>query len=416
MFPSFAIRVATVVFALAAVALSPTALVQTASAAEQDALSIDATIQARHLPYGTILDPVLSLPDLSSVTDYSRCGDSALWTGHYLAAEAYRYAVAGSADALTNVNDAIQGIKMLLDVTGSDALARCAIPANSPYVSSISSQEASNGIYQGTALGAPYIWVGNTSRDEYIGVFFGIEATYQLITEQSVRNWCSYLATRMLNYLERNLWNIVLPDGTITTTFLIRPDQELALLLVGKSMNGAGFSSKYSDLSNSISPAVPVAVGVDCVDHYASYYKFNLDYADFFTLMRLGSGYSKLWYDAAYDELRATTGGDQNAQFNMIDRAINGPNAQRDSQTSALLEAWLLRPRVDVYRDFSSEFPVCGGNACSPLPVQDRVTTDFLWQRSPVQLAGGGAGDIETAGIDYILPYWMGRYYGVITQ
>ena len=37
-------------------------------------------------------------------------------------------------------------------------------------------------------------------------------------------------------------------------------------------------------------------------------------------------------------------------------------------------------------------------------------------QRSPVQLAGGGNGDIETAGIDYILPYWMGRYYGVITQ
>ncbi len=49
---SFAIRVVTVVFALLPVA----------SAAESDALSIDAAIQARHLPYGTILDPVLSLP------------------------------------------------------------------------------------------------------------------------------------------------------------------------------------------------------------------------------------------------------------------------------------------------------------------------------------------------------------------
>jgi hypothetical protein len=416
MFSPFAIRVVTVVFAVLPAVFLPVALLPAARAAESDALSIDATIQARHLPYGTILDPVLSLPDLSSVVDYSRCGDSALWTGHYLAAEAYRYAVTGSADALTNVNNAIQGIKMLLDVTGNDALARCALPANSPYAPSIASQESSNGIYQGTAWGAPYMWVGNTSRDEYIGVFFGIEATYDLIKDQGVRNWCSYLATRMLDYLERNLWSVILPDGTITTTFLIRPDQQLALLLVGKHMNGAGFASKYSTESNIISPGAPVALGVDCADHYDSYYKFNLDYLNLFTLMRLGSGYSKLWYDAAYDELWATTGGDQNAHFNMIDRAINGPNSQRDAQTVALLDAWLQRPRVDVYRDFSSQFPVCGGNACSPLPVQDRATTDFLWQRSPVQLAGGGKGDIETAGIDYILPYWVGRYYGVITQ
>jgi hypothetical protein len=41
------------------------------------------------------------------------------------------------------------------------------------------------------------------------------------------------------------------------------------------------------------------------------------------------------------------------------------------------------------------------------------VRTDFLWQRSPFQLVGGGIGNIETAGIDYILPYWMARYYGV---
>jgi uncharacterized protein (TIGR03437 family) len=42
-----------------------------------------------------------------------------------------------------------------------------------------------------------------------------------------------------------------------------------------------------------------------------------------------------------------------------------------------------------------------------------RPPTDFLWQRSPFQLAVGGAGIIESAGIDYILPYWMARYYGL---
>jgi hypothetical protein len=48
--------------------------------------------------------------------------------------------------------------------------------------------------------------------------------------------------------------------------------------------------------------------------------------------------------------------------------------------------------------------------------VEQRITTDFLWQRSPFQLTSEGAGTIETAGIDYILPYWMGRFYGVIND
>jgi hypothetical protein len=131
----------------------------------------------------------------------------------------------------------------------------------------------------------------------------------------------------------------------------------------------------------------------------------------------MGSGYSSLWYDAAYAILRSTTGGHENAHFNMIDRAVSGANTSRDNNTVSYLEAWLERPSTDVYRSFVGQFPACSTNeACQPLPVQDRVTTDFLWQRDPFALSGGGEGDIETAGIDYILPYWMARYYGVLTD
>jgi uncharacterized protein (TIGR03437 family) len=43
-----------------------------------------------------------------------------------------------------------------------------------------------------------------------------------------------------------------------------------------------------------------------------------------------------------------------------------------------------------------------------------RPPADYLWQVDPFALSGGGSGIVETARIDYILPYWMGRYYGVI--
>src|ERR1700730_14571965 len=79
-------------------------------ASESDALAISTTIQARHLPYGTILDPVYATPDSDQIASYTRYGDSALWTGHYLAAEAFRYKVTQAPDALSNVQAEIDGI------------------------------------------------------------------------------------------------------------------------------------------------------------------------------------------------------------------------------------------------------------------------------------------------------------------
>src|ERR1700676_1375982 len=76
-------------------------------ASESDALAISSAIQARHLPNGTIIDPVYAAPDSDQIASYPRCGDSPLWTGHYLAAEAFRYKVTGSQEAFANIQAAI---------------------------------------------------------------------------------------------------------------------------------------------------------------------------------------------------------------------------------------------------------------------------------------------------------------------
>ena len=63
------------------------------AASEADALAISAKIQTRFLPFGTILEPIYASPTSNQIIDYTDCGDSALWTGGYLAAEAFRYNV-----------------------------------------------------------------------------------------------------------------------------------------------------------------------------------------------------------------------------------------------------------------------------------------------------------------------------------
>jgi hypothetical protein len=386
-------------------------------AAESDALAIEANILARHMPYGTILNPILSA-DHSTVTDYTRCGDSAIWTGHYLAAEAFRYQVTKSPDALANVRTALNGIEILIDITGVDLLARCALPADSPYAASISSQEAANHVYQAARGGRPWIWIGNTSRDQYSGVFFGLGAAWDMAPAREVRSQIRSLTTRLLNRLLATGWNIVMPDLSISTTFLVRPDQQLTLLQIGRHVNPAAFAMAYNQMAMSAARTVIIPLGIDATDDHDSYFKFNLDFINLYNLIRLEDNASyKASYEAGFTAVRVTTDNHLNPHFNMIDRALHGPSAARDGETRADLDDWLLRPRTDLYVDWSGQIASCGTNlACHPLPIVQRPPSDFLWQLSPFQLSGGGQGLIETAGIDYLLPYWMARYYGVVTQ
>jgi hypothetical protein len=162
--------------------------------------------------------------------------------------------------------------------------------------------------------------------------------------------------------------------------------------------------------------AVAIPIGYDLLDDHNAYYKFNLANINLFNLIRLETeSFARKPYLQAYRLLRRTLDDHGNAHFNMIDRQIQGPDARRDGETVSLLAAWLKRPRRDEFVDLRDRLPSCGrpDRACSVIPVEDQVRTDFLWQRSPFLLVGGGSGRVEGPGIDFILPYWMARHYGI---
>jgi hypothetical protein len=141
---------------------------------EADATAISANIQRLHVPYGTMIDPAFASsdpasPDFTRLVSYTRAGDAASWTGHYLAAEAFRYGVTGSREALRNVRKTVDGIAGLVEVTGTDVLARFYMPTTSPYVADITAGEQKHTRREGSIGGQPYYWWGNTSRDRYSG-------------------------------------------------------------------------------------------------------------------------------------------------------------------------------------------------------------------------------------------------------
>ncbi|MFN0119384.1 MAG: hypothetical protein ACKV2V_02665 [Blastocatellia bacterium] len=387
---------------------------------EQDALATSRNIIARHLPFGAILDPIFATPESQQISGYAHGGDAAIWTGHYLAAEAFRYRVTGDPEALDNARRAVTGLRLLVDVTGRNLLARCAVPVDWPFAQSIIDEEKRHGVYRAVVGGQEYYWFGNTSRDQYSGVFFGLGVAYDLIGDAALRGEIKSLVTRLTSYLLDHNWFVVMPDGDISVTFTGHPEQRLSFLSVARRVNDSDFGVKYSSLRFFAYTTVGIAISFEVLEDHNSYFKFNLDTINLYNLIRLenSSGYRDRFLDV-YRRLRGATSGHGNAHFNMIDRALTGPDARRDAETRALLDEWLLRPRRDEWLDWRNNpaYPACGADrACQPLPVRDRIRTDFLWQRSPYLLYGGGTGKIEGAGIDYILPYWMARHYGVIAE
>jgi hypothetical protein len=405
--PTSLLKVLTLLFVL-------TTTIVPAKGGEPDALQISSNIRARHMPHGTILSPIFASAVSEEIVSYTRAADSAIWTGHYLAAETFRYGTTGSPEAYNNATQALSGIRSLVDITGRDILARCLIPTNSPYAQAIITEEAGHGNFIAALGGQTYYWIGNTSRDQYSGIFFGLGVAFDMIGNPEVRLLIRDLVTRLLDNLLRNNWSVVLPDR-ISTLFWLRPDQQLSFLQVGRRVNPGRFDSVYQSYRQSSASSVIGTISIDVLDDHNSYFKFNLNTINLYNLIRLeDNSYYRFWYVSAYDVMRRTTDDHGNAHFNMIDRGLKGPRSTRDAETRNLLEEWLRRPRRDFSVDWRGFFPACGEDrACAPIPVVDRVRTDFLWQRSPFLLFGGGGGFIEGPGIDYILPYWMARFYGV---
>src|SRR5262249_14256199 len=138
--------------------------------------------------------------------------------------------------------------------------ARCLVPIDSPFAAGIQSEEAHHGIYVNPD---GYIWVGNTSRDQYSGVLFGLGVAYDMVDDPDVRSSISPLVTRLVDLLRGHNWSVVMPDGKFSTTFLGRGDQMLSFLQVARRVNPSRFSTAYDINRILLSGEMLAPLGID---------------------------------------------------------------------------------------------------------------------------------------------------------
>ena len=137
--------------------------------------------------YGGVTEVVFEDEQLTTFKELGGAGDSTIWTGTYLAGQAFRYAVTGDEDAKQNAIDTVMALHTHLQITGEPGyIARYAAPIEWPfdelYTPSHSRYHFGEGEWEGS------YWIGETSRDQYTGWMFGMALAYDFIDDEAIRD------------------------------------------------------------------------------------------------------------------------------------------------------------------------------------------------------------------------------------
>jgi hypothetical protein len=305
-----------------------------------------------------------------------------------------------------------------------------------------------------------------TSRDAYAGTLFGLLTAFDLVgrDDPEVARLIRRDVLTMADYLLRHGWNWLRPDGNLVDEHILAGSFFLTPLMTIAPTYRLGISQAALHVARNGGDAQDVlrwqavwdeelasqGTASDPLSHLTndprptgSYFGWNLAHLMYFSLVRLAANpVEASLLRRSLAAVDRQTGDDDNAFFEAVTYVLTGETSRRDAAAEHL-RAWPAyrlkndegRPTRNTERcgttlrcvpedefdvtvsspagDLTRTVPGSSARlrAAEPLPVADRVATDFLWQRSPfTEMDGTSDPRHQEPGIDYLLPYWMLRW------
>jgi hypothetical protein len=403
----------------------------------EKAVQLELLIQKRHLtPEGLLAYGIsLATPEAEDITGMA-FSDMAIWSGCYVAAEAFRYAVTGDPVVKEQGRKSVEGLHLLQNVTGKPGLLARGVKQWDEK-----NPEVGRDWHRGAGLFSHYQWLGDVSVDQVDGVIFGYAVAYDLVGDevlrQSIRIHVAAIADHIIDHgmTIQDVDNERTKHGDLTAGFFSEPLNALIALAVVKAAHHMTKDERYQQYYLHLvheegyhkravkarDPWWEIFTGVNHSDN-------NLAFLAYYTLLRyekdpLLLGYYLKSLNRAWNVVRE----EGNPLFTFIYYALS-PTQNRDRRVlDQALETLRLFPvERRNYRVVNSR----GSNlcislrrdrfgrkqACQPVPMNRRPADVFEWKENPYRLDEGGEGNLEFSGVDYLLPYWMGRYHGFISE
>lgn len=379
-------------------------------------------------------------------------GDSMIWTGMYLGAEALRYMATGDEGALDEVLRVVGYMRTAMAITQTlGYIARYAGEDIPPW--NCGQGDDSDWKNHGEGEFAGLYWVDHTSRDQYSGWWWGMVLSYQALEGlpeyADVREGIRDDIIDVIEMLTTNDWNITDQNGEYTGNGAawIGPMKRIAWLVQAAYVIDTPEIWELLDQQYNLwRPVLAVDIWAG-YNKYTEYYGNNLRHLDFQAVFRLWPDRARLeelydlwmtynrpyverthnpWFDSTHVtgclRLGVCDPDDyewiEDDHFNTLGRYWDAPSYRRARTCSDMP----LDPLSVLLDDLGNQYPWLNDLInIDPITAEareldDRHWTDMYWQSTPFE-AGCNHGEDQRyvgPGMDYLVGYWMGVYYGIL--
>lgn len=398
---------------------------------EDKARVIEDYTRARHNRYGLFSGSDLSVKGDLSTNVMQTDDNDGLWTGMYIAAECYRYGATGDPEAKKFARESLDSLMFLHKVTETPHfVARSFAKPDEPHC---------NGEWDHITSDGKWRWKGDTSSDEIDGHMYAYSVYYDVCADENEKKEIATYVDEIMSGIVDNNFFLIDTDGKPTSWGRWNPDD----------FKGTGYFLKGLN-SLEILSYLKTAEHITGDPKYTKAYRYLIkehNYAHNMVMQKLSHlgiinhSDDELAFLAYYPLLKYETHPflleyyhkslqrsweierpEKNPLFNFI-YATEFPGGFDLEESIWMLRRipltglrWAHRNshRADIIIDTSvGRFKEA--QSVEILPFDER--TLHLWNENPYRLDGWwGDGTNEQPGTFYLLPYWMGRYYGFIVE
>ncbi len=421
-----------------------TRLTRSELALEQKAELFERRVRERHCRHSYVTDCRLAAPgDLESPVTHNASDNDGLWTALYAAAECFRYAVTGSEEAR---QFAWESVTALLDLERRTPIpgfpARALVKEGEKVIKSggewhrTETYVAAGESEPGPSSDGAWEWKGDTSSDELDGHFFALPIFHDLVADEEQKQEIREVVERIMDHLIENDFLLIDLDGKATRWGVFSPQYLNDSWEAERGLNSLSILSHLRVAHHICGHDLYLQASRTLIAEH--HYALNTVNQKILPPGEINHSDDELAFIGYYPLLTYETDPDlrqlyllslerswrierpeRNPLWNFIYGAVTGNACDAGAAVQTLAEIpldlvnWPVR---NSHRNDIECAPRTGRfgetESVDPLPADERPIGK--WNSNPYRLDGGGDGASEDDGAYYLLPYWMGRYHGLI--
>lgn len=381
-----------------------------------------------------------------------------LFTGLYCASQCFRYAVTGSAEAKANAKKAVEAMIKLTEVTGKKGFTARATRYSHEENFATGNREE----WHYCENNPDCEWLGETSSDEMTGHYFAYGIYYDLVADKKEKKKIAEVVKTITDHILDNNFHLTDVDGVPTTWANWEPDllnnddrwfyergtNSLEMLSFLKTTYHVTGEEKYSDVYKMLIKKHHYAM--NCMqykveDAHVAHIDDQLDFTNIYPLLVYTDSEAekevfKMGLNHHFDYERI----ERAPMFNIIYGALTNNNCDIENAAKSLSEMNLDLVRWPVFNSYRKDIVWDTEQEEMGIPAQLKYPVEYS-SRVLVHYDGNqfvcDAGCEEFVNVNtkqvnrtttlpgtkatgmsammpyiYLLPYWMGRYYGLLAD